>query len=83
MTFVFVLAPALCILLIQIALWFLDLPMELSLFGYVLYFIIPFYIFRAGLEYGSQRAARYSAIVPAVVITVEIPMYFLFGAGAA
>ena len=74
MALIFVWAPSMIIWLISMGLAIAGLPLYLLLFGYLLYFIIPFLMLKFMLEFKLKRAIIYSCLVPVVAIFIEILM---------
>lgn len=79
MAFVFMLAPGFMIFLISIGLAYFELSPNFVLFGYLLYFVVPFLVLKQGLEFKTKQAFSFAIAVPVVAILTEIPFIFLLG----
>jgi hypothetical protein len=77
MAFVFIFTPGLMIFLISLGLAYYELSENFILYGYLLYFIIPFLVLKQGLEFKARQAFNFSIAVPIVAILTEIPFVVL------
>ena len=80
MAFIFVLVPALItFLIVFFGVGILGLPPIISLLSYPIYFLVPFGILKAGLDFKIGEAAKFAIFVPVVIIALEIIYVFVFG----
>lgn len=71
-------------MLIAVIVWILALtrlPTWPALFGYILYFLIPFLMLFKALDYERSRAVKYALWVPFIAIVTEIPFVIYFEGG--
>ena len=80
--FAFVLVPGLLIFLVSAGLAFFNLPATLALVGYLLYFLIPFFMLRYQLEFSLKSAIKFAAVVPVVAIATEVLFVLLLSQAA-
>jgi len=70
-TFAFILAPGFLIFLIVIGLGFFGVNPNFALFGYFLYFLIPFFWLKHYVEFSNGSAFKFAIVVPIVAIATE------------
>jgi hypothetical protein len=80
LAFAFVLVPAMLIFFIGMGLAALELPTELVLVAYVLYFVVPLVVMKMMLDFKTGEAIKLACFVPVVAIIAEIPFVFLANA---
>ena len=81
MAFSFVLLPMFLMFLLTVGLDAMGLPPQFAAAGYLLYFLIPFAFLKTSMEFSASEAGKYAAIVPMVVIVVEVPLVLMMGSG--
>lgn len=80
MALVFVLVPGMLVALLSGLLWLLEWPSELILVGYSLYFVVPFFILKTGLDFQAKTAAKFAAFVPVVMVAATLVVSMMLAA---
>lgn len=81
MALLFIWIPGVLISISFAILALFELPTWPSLFGYLLYFLVPFLMLFRWLDYQLNRAVKYALWVPLIAIITEIPIVMLSGSG--
>ena len=76
-TFGFILIPTIVIVIISLVLAKSGTNPSYALFGYILYFLLPFFWLKSVLEFSNKSALKFSIAVPIVAILSEVVFFQL------